>query len=115
MFRHESGHDSAINFSKKAYLDLKFGHLLGKDIEHHQILGRRPTFVQAKEPNNIIWENLQIKESENNSRFIVVMMIVAALLLLSFLGIVYLDRQSIEIASKYPLRDCQLYSKTYTK
>ena len=44
VFKHERGHDIALEFTnKKENNDL--------------ILGKKPKFIQAKHPNNVIWEN----------------------------------------------------------
>ena len=41
MFRHEKGHDAALEYSSKSYLDTKI-----KDdvLNDHKILGERPNF-----------------------------------------------------------------------
>ena len=54
VFKHERGHDIALEFTnKKENYDL--------------ILGKKPKFTQAKHPNNIIWENQGVKKTENNA------------------------------------------------
>lgn len=79
-----------------------------------KILGEVPNFVEAPEPNNILWEHLWMTDYHFIKRLIFALSFIVVLLVLSFWAIMTLNRKAIKLETKYPIIDCKSIYESYS-
>ena len=93
-FKYEDGHDAALEFSDPGYMS-SVKSLLRREESEEKIYGKKPTFTQAEEPTNVLWENQSIKGYNFIGRAIRGSFFIIILLLVTFGILIYLLRQKV--------------------
>ena len=114
-FKSEDGHDAALDFSDEGYLGsvkklLRIKSKKSKD----KIFGKKPTFIQAEEPTNVIWENQSIKGNHYIKRAIKGSFFILVLLFISFSSLLYLMHEKVTLRNIYPVVNCDLIYEDYS-
>lgn len=79
----------------------------------HDLLGRKPIFETAPEPQNILWENKHIEDSDHVWLKIRAFIIIFLLLLTSFAALIKFKNQQIEFQKNFPMVNCDILSDNY--
>ena len=82
--------------------------------DRKKILGEVPSFEEAPEPNNIMWENLWMTDYHFIKRLIFALSFIVVLIVLSFWVLMTLNRKAIELNTKYPIIDCKSIYEIYS-
>jgi len=80
----------------------------------NKLLGERVHMNQAKEPDNIIWENLYVRGWSFIFRVIIVVLVTLAILLAFFVGSIAMNGTTTKLELEYPKINCDLIHKEYS-
>ena len=78
-------------------------------------MGELPKILDAEEPTNIIWENLEISRFSRVLRLLGVLLAISVILSACFIGILYLQRLSNFAHMKYVNEDCTFVGSVYNE
>jgi hypothetical protein len=89
-FKNQEGIERCINYAQS---DFNMASLpVFKKSHHFEILGKQMECVQAPEPSDLIWENLQISQDHKNRNKIVIITAKTLFLIGVFVIFIYLEQ-----------------------
>lgn len=110
-FKSDDAYNEAISYSKNVK---SFARRNADDgFEERSILNKKPKFLPATEPTNIIWENRHIKGINFAARVVGAFLIAVFMLAVSFYIIILFKRSEMVFKDKFGSVNCGAIFKNY--